>query len=399
MIKAKKRQGVVAVILCILFVPLLILLAFSIDYGYLLFIRTDLQRGVDQAVLAAARDLTPDAHGIQDLDQVRARVREYVALNLGDDFTVADDDIEIGKYDPDTIYGDLEILGTGPFDTVRVTVRRNDETTSSVSLYFARLFGRTHADVAAVSTALLPPAKLLGPGTGVLPFGINKTWWDQVDYGDVVTIYGSGRITSNGFDSDSFASSNSSGNGVGNSARFYGGGNGNGNSGGGNGNSGGGNGTSTVAGNWGTLDIGPTSNSTADLKYQILNGLSQSDLDSLYQQGVIPTNEYIDTSLDVDLNGDTGLSAGIKHALEDIIGHTRIAPIYSSHVGHGGNLEFHVTGWVSVTMVDADFNGANNSKVEVQKSYLYDEHLRPATDLASPGEVIEGAYTAPILIQ
>lgn len=367
------RKGVVAILICVLLVPLLFLLAFSIDYGYLLYVKTDLQRGVDQAVLAAARDLTPNANGEQDKELVKTRVREYVNLNLGDGFSVADDDIEIGKYDPGTIYGDLEILDTGTADTVRVVVRRDEETTTSVSLYFARLFGHEDWDVAAASTAILPPATILGPGTRVLPIAVQETWWNQLAYGEEVTVYGSGRIKSSSFDSGPVTSGNN-GNGPNSS-------------------------TSEVAGNWGTLDIGPRANSTQALREQINNGLSQNDLDSLYQQSVIPTSEYIDASADIDLNGDTGLSAGMASALEAAIGQTRIAPIYGAFKSQGGNLEFQVTGWVAVTMADVTFNGASNSSVVVQKSFLYDEHLRPASDLSDPGEVIDGAYTSPVLVQ
>ncbi len=350
-----QRQGVAAVMICLLMIPVLFILAFSIDYGYLLFVETGLQRTADQAALAAVRDLTPDPDGDQDLDAVRACVREYVELNFGSEFSVADADIVIGRYERSSIYGDLNILSTGVFDTVRVVLRRDDVVNPSVSLYFARLFRKNMAEVIAESTAVLQPASMMGPGTRVLPIALEFKAWNKLDYGDQASVYGDGRITDDS--------------------------------------------GKEIPGNWGTLDIGPESNSLSELSDQIDNGLSQSDLDALHSDGRIGTNEYIDSSVDVDMNGDTGLSSGLKHSLAAAQGTTRVAPIYKGTSSHGGGLEFTVVGWASVKVLDSKFQGSKNSYVNVQKSYLYDENLRPASDLSNPGEIIEGAYTSPVLVK
>ena len=147
------------VLILVLMVPLMAMMAFAVDYGFLLYVKTDLQRTADQAALAAVRDLTPDRMGNQDLDAVRARVREYVHANLGSDFTISDSDIEIGRYNPKKIYTEVELLDDGILDTVRVTLRRNDLDNASVSLYFARVFNHTQSDVAAQATAVLQKAR------------------------------------------------------------------------------------------------------------------------------------------------------------------------------------------------------------------------------------------------
>ena len=351
----RQRKGAAAVFLCVLMVPLLFLLAFSIDYGFLLYVETNLQRTSDQAAIAAVRELAPDPYGNQDLAAVRQAVRDYVNLNLGDGFTVDDEDIEIGRYNPNTIYGDIELLNDGILDTVRVTLRRDDTENTSVSLYFARLFGNDDSGVAARSTAVLQKASYLGPGADVFPFSIQRQAWNHLNYGDSAVIYGSGQILDE-------------------------------------------NGQS-IPGNWGTLDIGSQSNSTDALSDQILTGLTQDDLDALYSQGSIPTNEYIDANLTIDLNGDTGLSAGLRHALEDVEGLTRIAPIYKKTTSQGGNLYFEVVSWASITVGTSTFRGSNNSSVQIQKSYAYDENLYPNPDLSNTSNVIEGAYTSPVLVE
>ena len=46
--RQKARQGNVAVLLCLILPVLVSLIAFMVDYGFLLYIRTDLQRIADQ---------------------------------------------------------------------------------------------------------------------------------------------------------------------------------------------------------------------------------------------------------------------------------------------------------------------------------------------------------------
>ena len=66
------RRGTVAVLVAVLSVPMFGMAAFAVDYGYILWIRTELQRAVDAAALAAVQELAPATDGSQDLDAVRA---------------------------------------------------------------------------------------------------------------------------------------------------------------------------------------------------------------------------------------------------------------------------------------------------------------------------------------
>jgi Flp pilus assembly protein TadG len=71
-----------------LMLPLVAVVAFAVDYGYLLKIRTDLQRAADAAALAAVQDLVPRADGTQNLDAVRNRIREYLTTNTDPTFSI-----------------------------------------------------------------------------------------------------------------------------------------------------------------------------------------------------------------------------------------------------------------------------------------------------------------------
>ena len=351
------RSGAVAVLTAVLLVPLIGMLAFSIDVGYLLKKRAELQRAADSAALAAVQDLIPDPYGNQDLDQVRAAVRRYTESNITDvsGFTVLDSDITIGRFDPNTVYSNFTILDGGIFDTVRVTLRRDGSANSPIPLLFGGIFGIVDSEVSATATAILQKATYLRPGVGVIPFSIPENEWNNTSDGDNWSIYGDGHIVD-------------------------------------------GSGT-TLSGNWGTLNLGISANSTATINDQVLNGLQQVHLDGLYGEGRIPNNESIDASQTWSANGDQGLSGGMKSSLQAIQGETRLIPIFSAVANQGSTLEFTVTGWAVAILVDSHFHGAKNTYVEIQKAYTFDGVLRPNRDLSVTEGVIEGAYTSPVLVE
>lgn len=352
----RERRGAMLVLVAFLTIPLLAMLALAVDYGYLLKEHGDLQRYADCAALAAVQELTPDTMGYQDLGAVRAAARGYVSKNLGNSFTVLDSDISVGRYDPATVYSNLTLLNDGVFDTVRVKLRRDSSANSPVSLFFAKVFGTNNADVTASGTAALQKGRYLLPGADVLPVGVPKDEWNSIDVGDTWVIYGDGKME------------DLSGN--------------------------------PIPGNWGTVDIGDENNSTSDMGDQIVNGLRQTDLDALHADGRIDTDQYIDAQQTTWLQADPGLSSGMKHYVQQIHGQTRIIPLYEElQVAGGNNLEFKITQWGVVKVVDSNFQGSKNSYIKVQKAYIYESKLRPHGSLSVYQDVVSGAYTSPTLIE
>jgi hypothetical protein len=354
--RRQERRGAILILVAMLALPLLGMIAFAVDYGYLLKVRCDLQRSADCTALAAVQDLTPDTLGYQDLGAVRATIQDYVAQNIDNSFTVLDSDIDIGRYDSSTIYSNVSLLNTGIFDTVRVTLRRDSQANNPVSLFFSRVFGSNSADVVATGTAVLQKGRYLPPGANVLPFGVPLTEWNSLNPGDAWVIYGDGQIE------------DSSGN--------------------------------SIPGNWGTLDIGSENNSTSDMGDQIVNGLDQSHLDSLYADGRITTDTHIDAQATTWLQADTGISTGMKAYVRQVHGKNRIIPLYETTTDSGGNnLEFKISGWGVVKVIDSQWLGAHNTYVEVQKAYIYDGDLRPNSSLNGFTNIIAGAYTSPVLVE
>lgn len=156
-----------------------------------------------------------------------------------------------------------------------------------------------------------------------------------------------------------------------------------------------------VPGNWGTLDIGPTDNATSALVEQILDGLSQNDLNALQSEGRISSDEFLDGSSYTWMNGDTGLSVGIRAGIEQIHGQKRLVPIYDQlgDTLNGSNVEFRVVRWGVVKVIDSEWRGEHHTYVKLQKSHTFCGELRPQPSLDGKIEFIDGAYTAPVLVE
>ena len=354
--RRKERKGAISVLCAILLVPLMGILALAIDYGYLLKTRTDLQRAADAAALAAVQKLVPDSEGYQDLNAARDAVVNYVKMNMDLSFQVRDADIEIGRFDASKIYSNVVLVNSGVYDAVRVTVRYDEAANAPVSLFFARVIGIDDAEVSATATAILQKASSLGTGADILPIAVPLEAWEKIFVGDDWNIYGDGKLTSEFGDE--------------------------------------------IPGNWGTVDINSDDNSNSDLVDQIRNGLRQEDLDELYDANRIPSPTKIDADEPLWVNADTGLSSGMKSAVREVHGKTRIVPIYDwQDVANGNNLEFHVVGWGSVTVIDSHWKGNKDTFITIRKSYLYDGDILPHRDLRQTVGVIEGAYTSPILVE
>ena len=274
----KKRHGAVVPLLAVCLVPLLGMMAFSIDYGYLRVVKSELQRSADAACLAAVIELVPNPDGIQDLDAVRATVREYVQNNMTNaagglaSFSVLDADIEMGRYDENTIYdaGPVLLHQTGQFDALRITSRRDGNANGPVPLFFAQVLGLTDQEVVATATAVLRRGNTFKGGADILPFALPEGFWDSLSDGDELSIYNDNTIT------DEYGNAVTMTDELG----------------------------LPIPGNWGTVDVGFNSNSSSDLKFQILNGIIQGDSDALHNDGRLPDNQELRAP--VLLQADTG---------------------------------------------------------------------------------------------
>ena len=126
-------------------------------------------------------------------------------------------------------------------------------------------------------------------------------------------------------------------------------------------------------GNRGTIDIGSSNNSTSDLARQIVHGISPEDMAHMGGSLVFEDGELL-------LNGDTGISAGMKDELASIIGETRCIPIFSNVSGNGNNATFTIVKFVGVRILKVKLTGSMSSKkVIIQPACIECLGLGPPT--------------------
>lgn len=350
--KRRDRRGVIAVLTALLLVMMVALLAFAIDVGYLQVAKTQLQQAADAAALAATAELIDDealASGATDLsDEIavaRSRAVQYGAANpVGASAPIVDPNSS-NSTGGNVVVGYLanpsDQSQTMNFDNlnqqanaVQVSVVRSASQNGEIGLFFGRVFGKHSSAVSATATAALlnnikgfkAPAD--GSTLGILPFALDVDTWNNMLNGGGTDNYkwdNSTKTISKG--SDGVHEINLYPQGTGS------------------------------PGNRGTVDIGSANNSTADIARQIVSGVNSSDL-SYMPNGQIALNE----SGTLDLNGDTGISAGVKDELASIAGQPRMIPLFKSVSGPGNNAQYTICAFVGVRIMDVKLTGPMSGK-------------------------------------
>ncbi|MCA9103119.1 MAG: hypothetical protein KDA63_18310 [Planctomycetales bacterium] len=352
-------------------VGLLAFAAFACDVGYILLSRAQLQNSADASAMAGAWALMHEDRlkGDQAMWAVENAAREE-AYNYAFANKVASDHPEVdlnGGNAPtgDVVFGRLNADGSldtlvspEEYNAVHVIVERSEDKNGEVSLFFGRVLGRGQAAVRAEATASFRDgitgfkSNSQHPFTSLLPFAMDVDDWRA--------LYGGNGADDWTYD-DETGKVVSGDDGVQEAKLFPEKTNGN----------------HITPGNFGTVDIGHSGNSTADLARQILEGVSAADLD--YIGGELNIGDTIsgDGIQSVDgqdgliLNGDTGLSAGIKDELTAIIGQPRTIPLYDAVQGAGNTTNYHIVGFAGIRIVDVRLTGSKKY-ITIQPAVVVD---------------------------
>ena len=346
---------------------LLAFAALSVDIGALYDAKAELQRCADAAALAGAGALIDERrlrnNGGMDLEidiAARYTAYEYVTRNhvLGDGPTVSlnvlnrdGGDIVLGTLsDLSNYHEPLSTVNPDDYNSVRVRVRRDRERNGPIGLFFARIMGVYTANVGAKATATFEDGVTgfkVTPNTSnadLMPFALNIDVWRAMMAGT--------HSTGDDFSFDPDTGEVDSGSDGLEEINFYPGGGV----------------TQLVPGNFGTVDIGGSNNSTADIVRQLLEGVNADDL--AHHGGELKLGD--DGTLTLD--GDTGLSAGLKDALEAIIGQPRVIPLFSNVAGTGDTAQFTIVGLAGIRILDVKLTGAPDTLyLMIQQAQVSDD--------------------------
>jgi hypothetical protein len=279
---------------------------------------------------------------------------------------VADQDISVGYIaNPFAESPEVDTQSEESPNAVAVVLRKTEDINGEVPFFFARVLGFDATATEATATAVLlknfrgwqTPSS--GGNLEMLPFALDLDTWLDMKAGNADDDWAwndeTGEVESG---SDSILEVNLFPQGTGS------------------------------PGNRGTVDIGSNNNSTADIARQILEGISEDDL--AHHGGKLEFDE----NHELDLNGDTGISAGVKDELASIIGEKRIIPIFSEVTGPGNNAQYTIVRFACVRIMDVKLTGKMKSKrVIVQPANLVAVGGIPAT-----GEQLSDFIYSPVYL-
>ena len=318
----RTRRGTITVLAAVMSIVLVGMVAFCVDLGYVLSAKEDLQRSADSSALAACweygKQLGKGNTSTVAAGYARVTAAQYAALNrvTGDAMTLDANaanspggDVVLG-YIADFKNSQSAFLtdGSNGYNAVKVRLRKDSSTNGEVPYFFARIFGKEGQSLQSEAIAGLvldvkgfaTPSD--GTNLGILPYALDLTTWTSFIANSGTDNYRWNAATKTvEAGADGLVEVNLFPQGTGS------------------------------PGNRGTVDIGSSNNSTADIARQILYGISPADLAHLGGE------LQFDADGKLYLNGDTGISAGVKDELASIKGQPRIIPIFSSVSGNGNN--------------------------------------------------------------
>ena len=351
-----RRNGFSIAISILCLMLLFTITALVVDLGYLHNARAELQRSADAAALSACWKLG-EQYAITDeteeiFEAVRAEAQSTASSNdvCNRAPNLDETDVEFGYLsdfsDRNAIF---DTSDPSRFNAVRVRVRRTNAMNGKVSSFFAKALGVDgfNAEFSATAAIVRGVMGFKSPANGgnldILPFALDlQTWNDMLD--------------GNGGDSYSWNSETGqveSGSDTVLEVDLY-------------------PQDTGAPGNRGTVDIGGHNNSTTDIARQIVYGISPEDMELM--GGSLEFDENGELSLD----GDTGISAGVKDEIASIIGETRIIPIFSNVQSPGDNANYTIVQWVGVRILDVKLTGPDKKKhLTVQPAVISSEGVIP----------------------
>jgi len=257
----------------------------------------------------------------------------------------------VGYLDPTNSSSTLDpsSASTSRFNSVQVKILRDATHGGSIPTVFAQLMGFGGTKVTVSSTATAQSYSISGfqavgsLNANLLPIVLDKTTWQSMLAG---TGYATDQYTYN----SSTNTVTSGADGIYESQLYPV--------------------SSGSPGNWGTIKVGVSNNSTSTLSAQILNGITPDELATFPNSTIQLDSTQSPPS--ITFSGNPGISAGIKSALTSIIGKPVVVPIYDESGGNGNNAWYRVIAFQPARILSVDFQG-NPKYVIIQPCLLNDE--------------------------
>jgi Flp pilus assembly protein TadG len=380
----RQRKGAIAVLTAIMAIVLVGMVAFCVDLGYVLSVKEELQRSADAAALAACweygQELAQGSSSTAATTSARTVAANYAALNrvTGNPMSVNAN----SSNDPngDIVFGYISDFNNSQsafqtnhangINAVRVRLYKSAAMNGEVPYFFARVFGLEGQPLnsEAIAGIIRDIRGFQTPSDGgnldILPYSLDYDTWENLVNGNSTDKYrwnATNKAVESG--ADGWVEVNLFPQGTGS------------------------------PGNRGTVDIGGSNNSTSDIARQILDGISPDDMAAFEAGG---RQLEFDVNGELFLNGDTGISAGVKDELTSIIGQPRIIPIFEQVSGNGNNAEYTIVKWQGIRIVGVKLTGSMSQKhVTIQVAPVLSRGVVPSTTTGTSSYV----YSPAVLVR
>jgi Flp pilus assembly protein TadG len=359
----RRRRGAAALFFGVMLPMFVGLVALSVDLSVVAVARNQLSCAADAAALAGAQKLADDyrLQGITNLtSEINAAntaatqfAQDNLVLNAAPVIVAnannsTSGDIVVGYLDPNSSTATLDTssASASKYNAVQVTTSRTSDHGGIVPGFFSKLMGFQGSSVQVSSTAIAQNYSITGfQSTNSLSANLLPIVLDQTTYQAMINKTTQDQYTWN----PATQTVSSGADGITESVLYPVG--------------------SGSPGNWGTINVGVSNNSTSTIGAQIRYGITPAQLATFPNSTI-----QLDTTLtppQITFSGNPGISAGIKDDLTSIIGKPVTIPIYDLNGGNGNNAWYRVIQFACVRILSVNFQG-NPKYVIIQPAMVND---------------------------
>ncbi len=359
-IPTTRRRGAIVPLTAAMTIPLLAMVAFSVDMGYLVAVETELQNSADASALAGTQQLMgpyvqwslPTLTGAQRntirnnaITAARQAAKNYATYNQagGVTLTLLDGDIEVGYTDAQGNYTASPPTSTFP-NTVAVTARRDSSANQPVKLFFAPVIGASSMPLSAYARAAMMEGDVTTlqalPNTDahILPVALDVNIWNQFLKDGKTQWDGTVHLNANnGYPElqvypDKWTTGNN-------------------------------------PGSFGLLDVGPPANNVPAFRNWIDTGETPNDISYLLNNSLLPVSPSagkqwkcgpgLKSTLTADFSGDVG-KPNLIPLFQPVVPYNPLLPgLYQAQTGNGQGATYNVVGFVGVSVSSASGSGSS----------------------------------------
>ena len=197
--RRQSRRGAITVLAAILSIVIVGMVAFSVDVGYVLSAKEELQRSADSSALAACweygNQLSKGASSTVAFNSARDTAAQYASLNQVTGNAMSLDSNSSNSASGDIVFGYISDFknpssvfqtdSSNGHNAVKVRLRKNSDSNGEVPYFFARIFGLTGQELESEAIAGLirdvkgfrTPAD--GTNLDILPYALDLQTWND----------------------------------------------------------------------------------------------------------------------------------------------------------------------------------------------------------------------------